>query len=151
MQGQFAEQLQLRVCGAGGRCSRKSMRRVSAQATSGHPGFPEQVRCAKSPPWHSVQSQKKEALGAGLHGHHHQLRLPSPQFPVWGSSPKEGDGKPPCRGTSPSALRCPNSSTVEHEELHCRNTDEVGFSSQNGKPGANARSFHGLVSGVFLL
>lgn len=121
------------------------MRRVSTQATSGRPGFTEQVRCAKSLPWPSVQMQSETALGAGLHGDHRQPQLPSPHFPAWGSSQKEGGGKSPCKGTSPSAMRCPNSSTVEHEELRCRNTDEAGFSSQNGKLGTNARSFHGFI------
>ena len=121
------------------------MRRVSTPATSGQPGFPEQVRCAKSLPRPSVQTQPETALGVGLRRDHQQPRLPSSHFPAWGSSQKEGGGKSSCNCTGPRALRCPNSSTIEHEELHCRNTNEVGFSSQNGKPDTNACSFRGFV------
>lgn len=43
-------------------------------------------------------------------------------FPSRGSNQKQG-GKSPCKDTSPSALRCPNSFMAEHVELHSRNTD----------------------------
>lgn len=100
--------------------------------------------------WFPGQTQPEAVLRVGLHGDHQQPRLPSPHFPARGSSQNKGDGKSPCKNTCPSALRCPNSSTIEQEELHSGNTDRVWFSSHDGKPGINALSFHKLVLRAFL-